>query len=118
MNRPWEFGDLITWMQESFVFLHPSTLNATLIAEIWVALGVPKEKQSISPMYACTCKSYMHYLWCEHLMCFHWAKGQVNPNNLKRSHSRKRVKSINIGKKQKVGRPAARIEFTTQANET
>ena len=115
------FNDLREWVHESFVMLCPlETWSKTckwhhaheaLETEIWDALNVSTGKRAIHKLMACTCKHYMHYLFCWHTLAFHVWKGQVSASAVNRSSQAKTVECVN--KSQKItagpGRPSASV---------
>lgn len=61
----------------SFALLSPADYNLKKTATLWRMLGVPKAKQALQPLSKCTCRDYMHYLVCPHVILFHMHHKQV-----------------------------------------
>jgi len=76
----------------SFALLSPADYNLKKTATLWRMLGVPKAKQALQPLSKCTCRDYMHYLVCPHVILFHMHHKQVC-----RPPSLKLVKHVNKG---------------------
>lgn len=85
--------DEVLERSSSFALLSPAAdYNAKKTQTLWRMLGVREEKQDLQPLSKCTCRDYMHYLVCPHVILFH-----MHHEQLFRPASFKLVKHVNKG---------------------